>query len=71
MPVNHTGMLDDVGLGDILLQVFLQEPLHHHRVRPVAAEKCRRLKRPRARMQREMFRVDRNPCQQRGRLQRA
>ncbi|MNW52517.1 hypothetical protein D3C74_300400 [compost metagenome] len=69
--MDHAGMLDDVGLGDVLLQVFLQQSLHHHRVRPVSTEERRSLKRPRAGVKREMLRIDGDAREQRRRLQRA
>ncbi|MNP60459.1 hypothetical protein D3C76_1555440 [compost metagenome] len=66
--MNHTSMLDNIGLGDILLQVFLQQALYKHRIRSNSAEECRRFKGTRAGMQCKMLRVNRNTRKQCSRL---
>ncbi|MNJ59158.1 hypothetical protein D3C77_548250 [compost metagenome] len=62
-------MFNNIGFGDIFLQIFLQHPLHHHSVGADAPQKRRRFKRPRPGMQRKVLRIHRNARKQGRRFQ--
>ncbi|MNN49220.1 hypothetical protein D3C81_1637330 [compost metagenome] len=63
-------MLDNFSFGDILLQILFQHPLDKDRIRPNPPQETCRFKGARAGMEGKMLRIDRNPGEQHGRLQR-
>ncbi|MNE42581.1 hypothetical protein D3C80_1367130 [compost metagenome] len=69
--MNHAGMLDNIGLGDILLQILLEQALYQYRICSNSAEECCRFKRTGACVQCKMLGIHRNACKQSSCLQRA